>query len=62
MSEKAADDARSSVEDVDRAEQDDARPRIPQGVVDAAEQLNRGENVARSELLEALDAASESDE
>lgn len=55
MSEKTADDAQQSVED-------EASPRIPQRVVDAAEQLDRGESVSKSELLESLDVASESDE
>lgn len=62
MSKHAADeDAPPAVGD-ERDSEDDEPPQIPEGVVRAAEQLNRGESVSKEEMMSGLTEVADSDE
>jgi hypothetical protein len=58
MSKKSADTETTAAESAG-SESDDETPTVPEEVVRAAEQVNRGESVSKSELMAALDTTSD---
>lgn len=62
MSGKGANEGTRAVERADAVEESEDPPKIPEGVVRAAEQLNRGESVSKEKMLAGLDELSDTDE
>jgi hypothetical protein len=62
MSENAPEEIASAVRRIDVDSGNGEQAQIPTGVVTAAEQLNGGESVSKDEMMDALEAVTDSED